>query len=98
MSTSTAHKEITPGPKRLVVSHFHDLKEKLYSYNMNPFATGPARNISTGAKIDSKVIEGLLKSPKIGDKKYKEFVTEILVKGTVNFYDPIKKVMLDTGL
>ena len=72
MSTSTTHKEITPGAKRLFVSHVNDLKEKLHFYNTNPFATGPARNITTGAGIESKVIEGLLESPKIGDKKYKE--------------------------
>jgi len=40
MSTSTTHKEVTPGAKRLHVSHVHDLKQKLHSYNINPFAAG----------------------------------------------------------
>ena len=90
MSTSTTHKEVTPGAKRLHGSHVHDLKQKRHSYNISPFAAGPARNVTTGEEIDSSVIKGLLDSPKLGDKKFQEFVTERLVKGTVDFYDPIK--------
>ena len=58
----------------------------------------PQETSPRGEEIDSSVTEGLLDSPKLGDKTFQEFLTERLVKGTVDFYNPIKKVMLTTGL
>ena len=58
----------------------------------------PARNIATGAEISPKVVEGLLNAPAIGDRKYLTFIHERLVTGEVGFFEPLKKVIIDTGL
>ena len=98
MSTSSFHKELTPGARRLHFSHVQSLKAKLKAYGTDPFAAGQARNITTGEEIDHKVIEGLLNAPKLGDTLYKNFIQQRLVTGKVDFYSPIKKAMVDTGL
>ena len=98
MSTSSFHKELTPGARRLHFSHVQSLKAKLKAYGTDPFAAGQARNITTGERIDFKVIEGLLNAPKLGDTLYKDFIQQRLVTGEVDFYRPIKKAIVDTGL
>ena len=98
MATSSSHKELTHAAKRLHINHVQSLKEKLKGYQIDPFANAPACHITTGYEIDHKIIEGLLSAPKLGDEKYKKFVEERLVKGTVDYYKPIKKVSLATGL
>ena len=44
------------------------------------------------------MIKGLLNAPKQGNERYQEFVEDRLVKGKVNIYQPIKRLMLTTGL
>ena len=44
------------------------------------------------------MIKGLLNAPKQGNERYQEFVEGRLVKGKVNIYQPIKRLMLTTGL
>ena len=50
--TSQAHKETTPGNKRLHFEHVRSLKAKLKQNNVNIFRGGPARNLTTGREID----------------------------------------------
>jgi hypothetical protein len=40
----------------------------------------------------------MLRAPDIGSEKYKQFVEDRLVKQTVDFFQPIKKLKLRTGL
>ncbi len=98
MTTSSLHKELTPAAKRLHRGHVKSLKEKLQGYQIDPFADVPARHITTGNEINARIIKGLLAAPELGNKKYKSFVEERLVKGTVDFYKPIRKNFLETGL
>ena len=97
ISTSSVHKEQTPSGKKMHVAHVNALKDKLTSYQIDPFADGPARHLTTGSEIDKKVIAGLLNAPLLGNDKYLQFIDERLVKETVDFFQPIKKVMLPTG-
>ena len=68
------------------------------SHGTDPFGTGRARDIATGKELPEKVVKYLIKAGKIGDEMYLSFVNERLIKGKANFFDPIKKVNLDTGL
>ena len=97
ISTSSVHKEQTPSGKKMHVAHVNALKYKLTSYQIDPFADGPARHLTTGSEIEKKVIAGLLNAPLLGNDKYLQFIDERLVKETVDFFQPIKKVMLPTG-
>ena len=77
------------------------LREKfneLSAYKVDPFGEGNARDISTGKEIDQNIIEGLINSGERGNELLKAFIQTRLIGGTVKFYDPIKKVNLDTGL
>ena len=98
MSTSSVHKESTPSGIRLHLSRVKSFKDKLKGYGSNPFGEGPARNITTGKEVALEIIAGLLNAPKLGDDKYKSFVSERLVTGKVDYFSPIKKVGLNTGL
>ena len=98
MSTSSVHKEITTSAKKMHIQHVEQLKQKLRGYSLDPFSQGNARHMTTGKELDPKMIDVLLNAPKLGNEKYKEFVQARLVEGKVNFYQPIKRLMLPTGL
>ena len=65
ITISSSHKETTPGAKKMHTNNVKSLKEKFYAYKVDPFGDGVARNISTGMEIDTKGIEGLLKTPEV---------------------------------
>ena len=91
MKTSSKHKEVAPRVKRLHNEHVRSLKNKLRGYGVDPFSTGFPKHISKGIEINTSVA-------KIGMTQFKSFVEERLVKGTVNFFAPIKKNKLQTGV
>ena len=53
---------------------------------------------TTGKEIDHQVVTDMLRAPDIRSKKYKQFVEDRLVKQTVDFFQPIKKLKMQTGL
>ena len=97
-STCSVHKESTSSDIRLHLSHVKSLKDQLKGYGSHPFGEGPARNIPTGKEVALEIIADLLISPKLGNDRYKSFVNERLVTGKVDFFSPIKRVALNTGL
>ena len=54
--------------------------------------------MTTRKIIDTNIIQGLLDAKEIGNSKYLEFVADRLVKGTKKFFNPIKKINLDTDI
>ena len=98
LNTSNEHKESTYGAKDMHRKHVQDLKKKLSAYKADPFGERNARDISTGKEVDHNIIEGLINSGERGNELLKGFIQTRLIDGTVKFYDPIKKVNLDTGL
>ena len=54
--------------------------------------------MTTRKIIDTNIIQGLLDAKEIGNSKYLEFVADRLVKGTNKFFNPIKKINLDTDI
>ena len=96
--TSSVHKELTESGMKRHNSNVDNLKLKLHSYQANPFEEGHARAITTGAEIDSKVVNGLIEAADIGNKRYAEFIKERLVSGKQSIFDPIKKQKLLTGM
>ena len=98
LNTSNEHKESTYGAKDMHRKHVEDLKKKLSAYKADPFGERNARDISTGKEVDHNIIEGLINSGERGNELLKGFIQTRLIDGTVKFYDPIKKVNLDTGL
>jgi hypothetical protein len=98
LCTSAVHKESTASAKELHVRHVSKLKQKLEDYQIDPFGSGAARHITTGKELDHQVVTDMLRAPDIGSEKYKQFVEDRLVKQTVDFFQPIKKLKLRTGL
>ena len=97
-ATSAVHKETTPSAIKQHLSHVESLKQQLTKYGCNPFSDSNAKNITTGAEIDTNIIAGLLSAPDVGNEKFLTFARERLVLGTVNFYTPIEREGIDTGL
>jgi hypothetical protein len=98
LCTSAVHKESTASAKELHVRHVSKLKQKLEDYQIDPFGSGAARHITNGKELDHQVVTDMLRAPDIGSEKYKQFVEDRLVKQTVDFFQPIKKLKLRTGL
>ena len=44
------------------------------------------------------MVKDLLIAPLLGNDRYIQFVEDRLVNGSVGFFDPIKKLKLNTGL
>lgn len=97
LSTSSVHKETTVGAKRLHDAHVQALVAKLANYGTDPFK-GEARDISTGKEIDGAIFDDISKAADLGNSKFKEFVQTRLVRHEVDFFSPIKKNNLQTGL
>ena len=74
------------------------LKQKLEDYQIDPFGSGAARHITTGKELHRQVVTDILRAPDIRSQKYKQFVEDRLVKQTVDFFQPIKKLKMQTGL
>ena len=51
---------MTPGNKRLLFEHAHNLKASLKRYNVNIFGDGSGRNLTNGRYIDKEVTDGVL--------------------------------------
>jgi hypothetical protein len=98
LCTSAVHKESTASAKELHVRHVSKLKQKLEDYQIDPFGSGAALHITNGKELDHQVVTDMLRAPDIGSEKYKQFVEDRLVKQTVDFFQPIKKLKLRTGL
>ena len=74
------------------------LKQKLEDYQIDPFGSGAVLHITNGKELDHQVVIDMLRAPDIGSEKYKQFVEDLIVKQTVDFFQPIKKLKLRTGL
>ena len=98
LTTSTVHKEVTEGGKKLHMNHMNKLIKKLHDYKIDPFGDGPARHITTGREIDCQIVNDMLQAPEIGKEKCKEFIRDRLVTGEVDYFQPIKRLKLKTGL
>ena len=78
--------------------HVNALKEKLRSYGVNPFASTPLRNVSTGEEIEEAIVHDMINAEVIGNAKFTEFVCTRLVHGEKDFFHLIKKTNLCTGM
>lgn len=98
LKVSSTHKEITDSGKKTHHSHVNSLKKKLYDYGTDPFNDGLAKEFTSGCELSETIIDGLLKAPETGNKRFKEFVKLRLVDKTVSFFEPISKLKLETGI
>ena len=67
---------MTPGNKRLLFEHAHNLKASLKQYNVNIFGDGSGRNFTTGRYIDKEVTDGVLHAHKTLQSKIKNWDQE----------------------
>ena len=96
MYTSSQHKELTPGNKKLHSDHVRSLKTKLLEYNVDPFASEPATCLPTGEEIDPDITRGLVDAERIGHEKYRDFVEGRLVVGSkFSIFDRIKLTKIE---
>ena len=87
IKTSSKHKKLTPGWKKMHASHVKSLKHQLLGYGIDPFSNQPLKCFSTGVEIEHTVY-----------KYFNEFVKEQLVNGTLGFFESIKKNNLKTEI
>ncbi len=57
-----------------------------------------ARDITTGKEIDEAILNDISRAADVSNSKFQEFVQQRFVKGEVDFFSPIKKNNLQTGL
>ena len=68
---------------------------------LDPFSSGPAKNIKFGVLLDELTVKDLLKSYKIGEKYLQDFILrriKVNENDAVSFLTPIKNPKLKTGL
>ena len=69
IKVSSRHKEVTDSGKKMHQKHVGALKKKVYDYQTDPFSTGPAKVLTSGAEIDEGVVKCLLIAPEIGNDR-----------------------------
>ena len=78
--------------------HIKNLKQKLCGYGTDPFSNDAPRYLPTGKIIESAVVSDIICASELGLSQYKAFINDRLIKGTVKFYNPIKKNKSNTGI
>ena len=98
--TSSKHKETTLGARKKHENMIKRLVTKLEEV-LDPFSSGPAKNIKSGVLLDDLIVKGLLKSDEIGEKHLQDFILKrikVNENDAVSFFAPIKNPKLKTGL
>ena len=85
--TSSVHKELTPGNKRLHNSHVTSLKNNLAEYNGNPFGAVQQDHYLPWCEVDVRVIDDLLDTGQRWNAQYTKFVKERLVERKQAIFD-----------
>ena len=70
---------------------------KDYRRTIPPFE-GPARNLMTGIELKSTIVEGLIRARSVGEEMHCMFYTDHLLSSEVDFFAPIKRSTIKTGL
>ena len=96
IKTSSGHNETSSGAKARHEKQVSSLIEKLQTYH-TPFE-GPARNISTGIELDTAIVQGLIGVRSVGEEMHRIFYTDRVLSNTVDFFAPIKRSTIKTGL
>ena len=96
IKTSSAHNETSARAKAKHEKQAVSLIEKLQTY-YTPFE-GLARNISTGIELEPAIVEGLIGARSVGEEMHRMFYTDRLLSSEVDFYAPIKRSTINTGL
>ena len=96
IKTSSAHNETSARAKAKHEKQVVSLIEKLQTY-YTPFE-GLARNISTGIELEPAIVEGLIGARSVGEEMHRMFYTDRLLSSEVDFYAPIKRSTINTGL
>ena len=82
----------------LYALHVKDLKEKLKGYSINPFSYEVPKCLSTGEVIKEEVYRDMLYADNIGESKMNDFMKQCLITGTTEFFEPLTKNKLNTGI
>ena len=98
MKTGSKHKELTPREIKIHVEHVKNLKQKLCGYGIDPFSNDAPRHLPTGKIIEAAIVSDIIRAPELGLSQYKAFINDRFIKGTIKFYNPIKKNKLNTGI
>ena len=98
IKTSSVHKEVTLYGKNIHHQHVKMLKEQLARYGVNPFSNGLPKFLPTGEEIENTVVRDMLNAAAIGNTHYEAFVKERLSGHEKFFFEPIKRIKLNTGL
>ena len=78
-----SQKSTTSG-KNVFLNHVQSLKAKLLEYEMDPFQSRPARDLTTGKELDNDIIQGLLDAPQTEEDCFRQFVNNHLLMTNEN--------------
>ena len=84
--------------KRIHQKHVEMLLAKLALYGVNPFSKDAPKALTTGVEIKSDVVRDMENAASTGNTKYELFIKERLAGTEKGFFDPIKRIKLQTGL
>eukprot|EP00112_Aurelia_sp_Birch-Aquarium-sp1_P017334 Seg4002.2 transcript_id=Seg4002.2/GoldUCD/mRNA.D3Y31 product="hypothetical protein" protein_id=Seg4002.2/GoldUCD/D3Y31 len=96
VKTSSAHNETSAGAKARHEKQVLSLIERLKTYH-TPFE-GPTRNLSTGIELEPAIVEGLIGARSVGEEMHRMFYKDRLWSSEVDFFAPIKRSTIKTGL
>ena len=98
MKTSSKHKELTFGGKKMHKKHVSSIKAWIQQLGIDPFVKGPPVSFSNGVEIQSDIVKDMLGADEVGRTAKMEFIKERLVDGSKSFFEPIHQQKLKTGI
>ena len=98
IKTSSKHKELTAGGKKIHQKHVSSIKARIQQLGIDPFAKGPPVSFSNGVEIQSDIVKDMLRAEEVGKMAKMKFIKERLVDGSKSFFEPIHQNNLKTGI
>ena len=77
--TSSKHKELCNGSKKIHSKHVTKLKKQLVLYGIDPFSYDKPRSFATGVEIPSNIVNDMMGAAKLGSKQYENFLKNALL-------------------
>ena len=96
VKTSSTHNETFAGANAKHEKQVVSLIGKLQTYH-TPFK-GPACSLSTGIELEPAIVDGLIGARSVGEEMHRMFYTDRLLSSEVDFFAPIRRSTIKTGL
>ena len=94
--TKTTHDDLLPSRIQRDQSDVQTVQDNITSLFVHPFSESQLLGLSSGIVTTEKIESDLLDAETKGEEQIKNFIEKRLIDQTIDFYEPIKRLILGT--